>query len=83
MVASGFMLIFLDNIRKSASVNELGKFVNAAKKYDIRVISEFIPITYLHIAFYVPLFGFFLFTFVGPILSAALLYSKAVHCGYL
>lgn len=77
---SGFMVFFFHNIRTSGFIKKTNELLESLAEVDIRIISDRIPVTYLHVSFYFPIFMFCLVTFAAPILAAILLYLNSVRC---
>ena len=80
---SSFMVFFFQNIRVSGFIEKGSELLKSAVERDIKIFSDHIPVTFLYVSFYLPIFVFFSFTFVAPILSAMLLYLNVARCGYL
>lgn len=80
---SGFMVLFFHNVRTSPFTKKATDLLRSARDNDVRIISDRIPLTYLHISFYLPIILFCLFTLIIPILSIIIFLLNAVRCNYL
>jgi hypothetical protein len=76
-ILSGFMLIFFEHISR----DDFRALDNLVSKMED--LSVWIPITYLHIIFYISFFMFCAVTFAAPIMSAFIFRFTLMNCGYL